>query len=170
MPSEFRIFPISAKHWALSNMDVPDDVRLIISQGFWPVCGLWRPPQPLTVSVAPRGVKGYCLVCPDQNQKQRQTRIQHRVQEVYLQTLQQDLSQKSWLEEIKDVSFLLVAASVEDPGLWAAPFWETLGAVQAFSCLDLCQVISPSSCGEAKGVALYLMESTFSYCSCRFAC
>lgn len=62
------------------NMDVPDDVRLIISQGFWPVCGLWRPPQPLTVLGAPRGVKGCCLVCPEQNQKQ--SRIQRQAQEV----------------------------------------------------------------------------------------
>lgn len=35
---------------------------------------------------------------------------------------QQDLSQKTWLEEIKDASFLLVTASGEDPDLWAAPF------------------------------------------------
>lgn len=33
----------------------------------------------------------------------------------------------------------------------------------------LCQVTLLSSCWEAKGVALYRQESTFSYCPCQFA-
>lgn len=47
---------------------------------------------------------------------------------------------RTWLKKQKRVAvvtFLLVVAWAEDPGLWADPFWETAGVARAFSCLDL---------------------------------